>query len=84
MFTDTLSPPMHPCTGPIQAKFTHSFPRGDIWDTATAMSDITFDVLIETGVSVSPMPFWRDEFDHPEQAKNPALIHNIHREGIRL
>jgi uncharacterized protein len=59
-------------------------PRGDIWDMAWAMSDITFDVLLETGVSVSPLPLWGDDLDHPERAKNPALIRNIQREGIRL
>lgn len=58
--------------------------RGDIWGTVRAMSDISFDVLLETGVSVSPYPLWRDDFDHPERAKNPSLIRNIQREGIRL
>lgn len=58
--------------------------HGDIWDTVWAMSDITFDVLVETGVSVSPYPLWGDDLNHPERAKNPALIHNIRREGIRL
>jgi predicted nucleotidyltransferase len=59
-------------------------PHGNIWDTVWAMSDITFDVLVETGVSVSPYPLWGDDLDHPERAKNPALIRNIQREGIRL
>ena len=59
-------------------------PRGNIWDTAWAMSDITFDVLFETRISVSPLPLWGDDLDHPERAKNPALIRNIQREGIRL
>jgi predicted nucleotidyltransferase len=59
-------------------------PHGNIWDTAWAMSDITFDVLVETGVSVSPLPLWGDDLDHPERAKNPALIRSIQREGIRL
>ena len=59
-------------------------PRGDIWDTAREFADITFDILIETGVPLAPMAVWRDDFDHPEQTKNPALIRNIHREGIRL
>ncbi len=59
-------------------------PQGNIWDTVWAMSDITFDVLVETGVSVSPYPLWGDALDHPERAKNPALIGNIQREGIRL
>ena len=59
-------------------------PRGDIWKTTWAMSDITFDVLLETGIEVSPYPLWADDLDHPERANNPALIRNIQREGIRL
>jgi len=59
-------------------------PRGDVWSMARVFADITFDILIETGVSLSPMAVWRDDFDHPERTKNPTLIHNIHREGIRL
>jgi predicted nucleotidyltransferase len=58
--------------------------RGDIWDTVWAMSDISFDVVLETGVSVSPYPLWGGDLDHPERAKNPALIRSIQREGIRL
>jgi predicted nucleotidyltransferase len=58
--------------------------HGNIWDTAWAMSDITFDVLVETGVYVSPLPLWGDDLDHPDRAKNPALIRNIQQEGIRL
>lgn len=59
-------------------------PRGDVWDTAWAMSDITFDVLMETGVEVSPYPLWEDDLDHPERTSNPALIRNIRQEGVRL
>jgi predicted nucleotidyltransferase len=58
--------------------------RGDIWKTAQALADITFDVLGETGVAVSALPLWRGDLDHPERAKNPALIWNIKREGVRL
>jgi predicted nucleotidyltransferase len=59
-------------------------PRGNIWKTAQEMANITFDVLMETGVSVSPFPLWEDDLDHPERARNPALIRNIQQEGIRL
>jgi predicted nucleotidyltransferase len=59
-------------------------PRGNIWDTARALSDITFDVIVETGVMVSAYPLWDDDLDHPERAGNPSLIRNIQREGIRL
>ncbi len=58
--------------------------RGDVWQTAQALANITFDVLGETGVAVSALPLWHDEFDHPERAKNPTLIRNIRRDGIRL
>lgn len=59
-------------------------PRGDIWAMAWSMADITFDVLMETGVSVSPLPLWGDDLEHPERATNPALIRAIRQEGIRL
>ncbi len=58
--------------------------RGDVWETAQVLANITFDVLGETGVAVSAMPIWQDDFDYPERANNPALIWNIKREGIRL
>jgi predicted nucleotidyltransferase len=58
--------------------------RGDTWKTSQDLANITFDVLGETGVSVSALPLWHDDFDHPEHARNPALIRNIKRDGIRL
>ncbi len=56
----------------------------DIWDTAQALANISFDVLTETGVAVSALPLWHNDLEHPERAKNPALIRNIQRDGIRL
>ena len=58
--------------------------RSDIWDTAAALANITFDVLAETGITVSALPLWRDDLEHPERARNPALIRNIQAEGVRL
>lgn len=48
------------------------------------MARIAFDVLMETGVMVEPMPFWRDELARPEAFSNPGLIDNILRDGIHL
>lgn len=48
------------------------------------MADVAFDVLLETGINISPLPVWLDEWEHPENYSNPALLHNIAREGIRL
>ncbi len=52
--------------------------------TKLAMADVAFDVLLETGINISPLPVWLDEWEHPENYSNPALLHNIASEGFRL
>jgi uncharacterized protein len=52
--------------------------------TKLAMADVAFDVLLETGVSISPFPVWLDEWKHPEIYRNPDLLRNIAEEGVRL
>ena len=52
--------------------------------TKLAMADVAFDVLLETGINISPLPVWLDEWEHPENYFNPALLQNIANEGYRL
>lgn len=52
--------------------------------TTLAMADVAYDVLLETDINVTPVPIWLDEWEHPERHSNPALLHNIARDGIRL
>lgn len=52
--------------------------------TKLAMADVAFDVLLETGVNISPLPVWVDEWEHPETFSNPRLLKTIAREGVRL
>jgi predicted nucleotidyltransferase len=52
--------------------------------TTLAMADIAYDVLLETGVNITPLPIWLDEWEHPETYSNPSLLRNIAVEGIRL
>lgn len=52
--------------------------------TTLVMADLAYDVLLETGINISPLPVWLDEWEHPDTAPNPSLLHNIAREGIRL
>lgn len=61
-----------------------SGPRGKRADVAIEMAGIAFDVLLDTGILVQPLPLWEEEFDHPDLFSNPALIENIRREGVRL
>jgi predicted nucleotidyltransferase len=58
--------------------------RQRILPTALAMADVAYDVLLETGINISPLPVWMDEWEHPELFSNPALLHNIAREGVKL
>jgi predicted nucleotidyltransferase len=52
--------------------------------TKLDMADLAFDILLETGINISPLPIWRDEWENPEVYVNPALLRNIAKEGVRL
>lgn len=52
--------------------------------TKLAMADVAFDVMLETGILISPLPVWLDEWENPERYPNPALLRNIDRDGVRL
>ena len=58
--------------------------RGKFVDTKLAMADIAYEVLLETGVHIRPLPIWEDKWEYPESYSNPRLLQHIHREGIRL
>jgi DNA invertase Pin-like site-specific DNA recombinase len=58
--------------------------RGNRYEAAREMAGIAFDVMMDTGVLVSPLPLWPDELARPDAFSNPALIRNIQREGLRL
>jgi predicted nucleotidyltransferase len=53
-------------------------------DTKMQMSDAAYEVLLDTGINISPLPVWLDEWEHPEAYINPALLANIAREGVRV
>ena len=52
--------------------------------TKLAMADVAFDVLVDTGISISPLPIWMDEWEEPEKYSNPALLHHIAKDGVRI
>ncbi len=53
-------------------------------ETKLDMADVALDVMLDTGIRISPLPIWVDEWEHPENYSNPALLRNIDREGVRL
>jgi predicted nucleotidyltransferase len=58
--------------------------RGHFVDTKLEMVDIAYDVLLDTGLHIQPLPIWENEWNHPETHSNPRLLQNIEREGIFL
>jgi len=57
---------------------------GDFLDTKLDLADVAYDVLLETGIRIQPLPVWDLEWAHPETYSNPRLLGNIRREGMRL
>lgn len=59
-------------------------PKQPLVKTMWAMSDLAFDVLLETGIDISPLPIWLDEWETPAKHANPDLVRAIKAEGIGL
>ena len=57
---------------------------GPFIKTKMAMNDIAYDILLDTGIRIQPLPVWEGEWAHPERYSNPHLLHNIAVEGISL
>lgn len=55
---------------------------GKFVETKLAMDDIAYEVLLDTGIRIQPLPIWQTEWDNPDQYANPELLTNIRREGI--
>ncbi len=52
--------------------------------TKLELDDLAYEVLLETGVRIQPLPVWQSEWEHPESYSNPHLLRNIACDGIRL
>jgi antitoxin ChpS len=57
---------------------------GKFFATKLAMDDLAYDVLLNTGIRIQPLPVWESEWSQPENYSNPWLLKNIANEGIRL
>jgi predicted nucleotidyltransferase len=57
---------------------------GKLTDVSLEMSDIAFEILLETNVYIAPLPVREEEWDHPETHSNPRLLENIRTEGRPL
>lgn len=61
-----------------------SGPAGDFLETALEFSDVTYDILLDTGIRIQVVPLWEEQLAEPRRHNNPRLVENIKRDGIRL
>ncbi|MGA4079924.1 nucleotidyltransferase domain-containing protein [Ralstonia nicotianae] len=57
-------------------------PPADRMAATLAMADEAFDVLLATGIRISPKVVWESEWKRPETHPNPALMASISRDGV--
>lgn len=53
-------------------------------DVKLAMADIAFDVMLDTGIRIEPLPVWMDEWANPDAYRNPFLLRNIANDGVLI
>jgi uncharacterized protein len=52
--------------------------------TRMALNDLAFDVLLDTGVIIQPLPVWESQWRAPDSFSNPRLLHNVARDGVQF
>lgn len=56
----------------------------DFVATKLALDDVAYDLLLDSGIRIQPLPIWEPEWAHPKRYSNPRLLENIAREGLAL
>lgn len=49
-----------------------------------SMADEAYELLLETGINISPLPIRCEDWETPDRFSSPALLENIAREGVRV
>lgn len=60
------------------------FERGNEWQIVGLLAGLAFDVLMETGILVQPVPVSTGDWTHPERFPRPGFLRNVAREGIAV
>ena len=60
------------------------FERGNEWPIVGLLAGLAFDVLMDTGILVQPVPISTLDWTHPERFPRPGFLRNVAREGIAV
>lgn len=58
--------------------------RGNDWSIVEFLGGLAFDVLMDTGILVQPVPISTFDWTHPEGFPRPGFLRNVAREGIAV
>lgn len=58
--------------------------RGNELPILEQLAGLAFDVLMDTGILVQPVPISAQDWRHPEQTLRPGFLRNVAREGIAV
>ena len=56
----------------------------DDWRTLWMLGGLAFDVMMETGILVQPVPIASEDWIRPDQFSRPGFLRNVTRDGIVL
>jgi predicted nucleotidyltransferase len=56
----------------------------DDWRTLWILSDLAYDVFVETGILIQPVPISSQSWIDPERFGRPSFLRNVKREGVPL
>lgn len=60
------------------------FERGNEWPIVELLGGLAFDVLMDTGILVQPVPISTFDWTHPDEFPRPGFLRNVAREGIAV
>ena len=54
----------------------------DRWSVKRRIIQVTYPILLETGLYIQAWPLEEGELDDPDESSNPTLLQNVVRDGI--
>jgi antitoxin ChpS len=65
------------------AVLLHGSP-GDFVATKLGLDDVAYDLMLDSGIRIQPLPIWEGHWAHRERYSYPRLLENIAREVLTL
>ncbi len=79
----TSAPCVSPTVTSIDERITAALIEGAAdWQLVGMLADLAYEVFLETGILIQPVPVSLAHWRHPEGFARPGYLRNVAREGI--